>query len=135
MPIAVKAGGRGDVTQTHRLWKARAGANVVSPVIDQGYLYWVSDRNKVAYCLRIEDGEVIYAERFPDQPYSSALAGDGKLYIVTRNGGTYVLAAKPEFEQLAHNTLSDRSTFNASPIVADGRLYLRSDKYLYCIEP
>ncbi|WP_197455444.1 hypothetical protein [Stieleria neptunia] len=43
------------------------------------------------------------------------------------------MAAKPEFEQLAHNRLDDRSTFNASPIVADGKLYLRSDKYLYCI--
>ncbi|WP_372898150.1 PQQ-binding-like beta-propeller repeat protein [Stieleria sp.] len=131
--IAVRAGGRGDVTDTHRLWEAKAGANVVSPVIHQGHLYWVSDRNTIAYCVRLADGEVVYAERFRGQPYASALAGDGKLYVVTRNGGTYVLAAKPEFEQLAHNRLDDRSTFNASPIVADGKLYLRSDKYLYCI--
>lgn len=131
--IAVRAGGRGDVTETHRLWEARAGANVVSPVIHDGHLYWVSDRNSTAYCVRLEDGEVLYAERFPGQPYASTLVGDGKLYIVTRNGGTYVLAAKPEFEQLAHNKFDDRSTFNASPIVADGKLFLRSDKYLYCI--
>ncbi|PAY16754.1 serine/threonine protein kinase [Rhodopirellula sp. SM50] len=131
--IAVRAGGRGDVTDTHRLWEAKAGANVVSPVIHDGHLYWVSDRNTIAYCVRLADGEVVYAERFRGQPYASALAGDGKLYVVTRNGGTYVLAAKPEFEQLAHNRLDDRSTFNASPIVADGKLYLRSDKYLYCI--
>ena len=131
--IAVRAGGRGDVTDTHRLWEAKAGANVVSPVIHDGHLYWVSDRNTIAYCVRLADGEVIYAERFRGQPYASALAGDGKLYVVTRNGGTYVLAAKPQFEQLAHNRLDDRSTFNASPIVADGKLYLRSDKYLYCI--
>ncbi|MCS7470667.1 PQQ-binding-like beta-propeller repeat protein [Stieleria sp. ICT_E10.1] len=131
--IAVRAGGRGDVTDTHRLWEAKAGANVVSPVIHDGHLYWVSDRNTIAYCVRLADGEVIYAERFRGQPYASALVGDGKLYVVTRNGGTYVLAAKPEFEQLAHNRLDDRSTFNASPIVADGKLYLRSDKYLYCI--
>lgn len=131
--IAIRAGGEGDVTESHRLWEAKAGANVVSPVIHDGHLYWVSDRNKIAYCVRMEDGEVIYAERFSEQPYASALAGDGKVYIVTRNGGTYVLAAKPEFEELAHNTLDDRSTFNASPIVAHGRLYLRSDKFLYCI--
>ena len=115
------------------MWEAKAGANVVSPVIHEGHLYWVSDRNKIAYCVRLKDGEVKYAERFPGQPYASALVGDGKLYVVTRTGGTYVLAAKPEFEQLAHNELSDRSTFNASPIVADGKLFLRSDKYLYCI--
>ena len=131
--IAIRAGGRGDVTKSHRVWEAKAGANVCSPVIHDGHLYWVSDRNKVAYCVRLEDGEVVYATRFPDQPYASALVGDGKLYIVTRNGGTYVLAARPEFEQLAHNNLEDRSTFNASPIVADGKLFLRSDRFLYCI--
>lgn len=131
--IAVKAGGRGDVTDTHRLWEAKAGANVVSPSIHDGHLYWVSDRNTIAYCVRLEDGEVIYAERFRGQPYASALVGDGKMYVVTRTGGTYVLAAKPQFEQLAHNELDDRSTFNASPIVSDGKLYLRSNQYLYCI--
>jgi outer membrane protein assembly factor BamB len=131
--IAVRAGGRGDVTETHRVWETRAGANVVSPVVHDGHLYWVSDRNSVAYCVRLKDGEVMYAERFDSQPYASTLVGDGKLYIVTRRGGTYVLAAKPEFEQLAHNQFDDRSTFNASPIVADGKLYLRSDKFLYCI--
>ena len=131
--IAIRGGGKGDVTDSHRLWEAKAGANVCSPVIHEGHLYWVSDRNTVAYCVRMADGEVIYAERFPDQPYASPLLGDGKLYIVTRNGGTYVLAAKPEFEQLAHNKLDDRSTFNASPIAASGRLLLRSDRFLYCI--
>lgn len=131
--MAIRAGGRGDVTESHLVWEAKAGSNVTSPVVHDGHLYWVSDRNKVAYCVRLEDGEVIYAERFGDQPYASALAGDGKLYIVTRYGGTYVLAAKPEFEQLAHNELDDRSTFNASPIVANGKLILRSDKFLYCI--
>lgn len=131
--IAVRAGGRGDVTESHRLWEARAGANVCSPVVYDGHLYWVSDRNTTAYCLRLADGEIVYQERFRSQPYASALAADGKLYIVTRNGGTYVLAAKPEFEQLAFNALDDRSTFNATPIVSDGRLFLRSDRYLYGI--
>lgn len=131
--IAVRAGGRGDVTESHRLWEAKAGANVCSPIIHDGHLYWVSDRNRVAYCVRLSDGEIMYQERFPDQPYASATAGDGKIYIVTRRGGTYVLAAEPEFEQLAHNELNDNSTFNASPIISGGRLFLRSDRYLYCI--
>jgi outer membrane protein assembly factor BamB len=131
--IAIRAGGRGDVTESHVMWEAKAGSNVTSPVVHEGHLYWVSDRNNIAYCVRLEDGELIYAERFRDQPYASALVGDGKLYIVTRNGGTYVLAAQPKFEQLAHNRLDDRSTFNASPIVANGKLYLRSDRFLYCI--
>ena len=131
--IAIRAGGQGDVTASHELWRTNAGANVCSPVVHDGHLYWVSDRNKVAYCVRLTDGEVVYEKRFPDQPYASAIVGDGKLYIVTRNGGTYVLAAKPKFEQLAHNELADRSTFNASPIVTNGMLFLRSDRFLYCI--
>ena len=131
--IAVRAGGRGNVTQTHLVWEANVGSNVTSPSIHDGHLYWVSDRNRVAYCVRLDDGEIVYSKRFPGQPYASALVGDGKLYVVTRNGGTYVLAAKPEFEQLAHNSLDDQSTFNASPIVANGKLFLRSDKFLYCI--
>ena len=131
--IAVRAGGRGDVTDSHKLWEAKAGANVASPVIHDGHMYWVSDRNRVAYCVRVSDGEVLYAERFRGQPYASATIGDGKIYIVTRYGGTYVLAASPRFKQLAHNEFDDRSTFNASPVISGGQLFLRSDRYLYCI--
>lgn len=131
--IAVQAGGRGDVTNTHKLWEAKAGANVASPIIHDGHMYWVSDRNKVAYCLRLLDGEVLYSERFPGQPYASATAGDGKIYIVTRYDGTYVLAATPELTQLAHNELDDESQFNASPVISNGQLFLRSDQYLYCV--
>lgn len=131
--IAVRAGGRGDVTDTHRLWEAKAGSNVSSPVIHDGHLYWVSDRNKVAYCLDLETGEVVYQKRFPAQPYASIVYGDGKLYVVSRFDGTYVLAAKPEFEQLAHNELEEDGRFNASPAIAGGQLFLRSDTHLYCI--
>jgi outer membrane protein assembly factor BamB len=132
--VAVRAGGKGDVTESHMLWRANAGANVSSPVIHDGHLYWVSDRNQVAYCLRLSDGKVLYEKRVDLQPYASALLADGKIYVVARRGGTLVLAAKPEFERVSLNRLeSDRSTFNASPIVAHDRLYLRSDRHLYCI--
>ena len=131
--LAVRAGGRDDVSSSHVLWRANKGANVSSPVIHDGHLYWVSDRNQVAYCLRLSDGEIVYEKRVDVQPYASTLLADGKLYVVTRREGTLVLAAKPEFEQLARNRFEDRATFNASPIVAHDRLYLRSDRFLYCI--
>lgn len=130
MTVAVKAGGKGEVKE---LWRARVGANVTSPVVYDDHLYWVSDRNKVAYCLKLSDGEVVYEERVASQPYASSLIADGKIYVVTRTGGTIVLAAKPEFEKLAHNKLTDSAQFNASPIVANGKLYLRSDQNLYCV--
>ncbi|MBT3378985.1 MAG: PQQ-binding-like beta-propeller repeat protein [Lentisphaerae bacterium] len=131
--VAVRAGGRDDVTASHRLWVANVGANVSSPVVHDGHLYWVSDRNTTAYCLKLSDGSIVYQEKFPKQPYASTVLAGGKLYVVARWGGAFVLPAKPQFEILAHNTLSDRSVFNASPAVADGKLFLRSDKALYCI--
>jgi outer membrane protein assembly factor BamB len=132
--MAIRSGGRGDVTGTHKLWQAEVGANVCSPVIHEGHLYWISDRNRTAYCLSIADGSVKYSERIRPQPYASALLAEGRLYVVMRTGGALVLAAKPQFEQLAHNVLEDRSTFNASAIVCEGALILRSDKNLYCIK-
>lgn len=131
--IAVRAGGRGDVTESHEIWRAKAGANVVSPIIHDGHMYFVSDRNGIAYCLRLSDGEVLYSKRFPEQPYASATIGDGKIYVVTRKGGTYVLAAEPEFKQLAHNKFEDDATFNASPAISSGQLLIRSDRFLYCV--
>jgi len=130
--IAIRSGGRGDVSDTHKLWQANVGANVSSPVVYDGHLYWVSDRNQVAYCLSLADGSVQYSERIRMQPYASVLLADGKLYVVTRYSGALVLAAKPEYEQLAHNKLSDRSAFHASPVVCDGNLILRSNTNLYC---
>jgi outer membrane protein assembly factor BamB len=131
--VAVRVGGRGDVTETHRVWKAAAGSNVSSPVIYHGHLYWVSEQG-IAYCLKADSGEIVYRERLnTGLVYSSATVADGKLYIATREKGTYVLAAKPKFEVLAHNTLADDSIFNGSPVVSDGQLLLRSDRFLYCI--
>jgi outer membrane protein assembly factor BamB len=132
--VAVRSGGRGDVTDTHKLWQADVGANVCSPVVHDGHLYWVSDRNQTAYCLSLVDGDIKYSEPAGPQPYASALLADGRLYIVTRNGGTLVLAAKPRFEQLALNVLDDQSTFNASAVPYNGTLILRSDENLYCIK-
>ncbi|MHC4432991.1 MAG: outer membrane protein assembly factor BamB family protein, partial [Planctomycetota bacterium] len=130
--VAIRSGGRGNVTNTHKLWQADVGANVSSPVVHDGHLYWVSDRNKTAYCLSLADGSIKYAEDVDLQPYASTLLADGKLYVVTRYGGTLVLAAKPQFQQLAHNKLADKTVFNASPITLGGNLILRSNKNLYC---
>ncbi|MHC4169708.1 MAG: outer membrane protein assembly factor BamB family protein [Planctomycetota bacterium] len=129
--VAILSGGRGDVTNTHKLWQVDVGANVSSPVVHDGHLYWTSDRNKTAYCLSLDDGAIRYSEGVSDQPYASTLLADGRLYVVTRYGGTMVFAAKPEFQQLAHNKLADKTVFNASPIVCNGNLILRSNKNLY----
>jgi outer membrane protein assembly factor BamB len=132
---AVRAGGKDDVTRTHLLWSNSSSSYVTSPVLVGDYLYWVSDQG-VAQCVSRETGKTIYRERLPDagQLYASVVAAGDKLYAVTRSRGTYVLAAGPEFKQLAVNTLdSDADVCNAGPAVSNGRLLLRSNKYLYSI--
>ncbi len=131
----VKAGGRGDVTETHRLWVAEEGSNVPSPVYHDGHLYWVNDGG-IAHCVNAETGETVYKQRVDgaEKTYASALLAEGRLYVVTWHSGTFVLDAKPEFKVLARNILSgDDSVFNASPAVSDGQLILRSNKFLYCV--
>lgn len=133
--LAVRAGGSGEVTESHRLWTSIKGSNVTSPVFLDGHLYWMNDNRGVAYCAKGETGEVLYEQRLEraGQVYSSALLADGRLYYLTRDGRMFVLAAKPGFEQLASNDLRDGSIFNGSPAVDGNRLLIRSDKFLYCI--
>ena len=66
--------------------------------------------------------------------YASVLLAEGRLYAVSREKGTWVLAAQPEFKQLAHNVFeSDSSIFNGSPAILGSNIYLRSDEKIYCI--
>jgi outer membrane protein assembly factor BamB len=130
--MAVRAGGRGDVTQTHILWKQKGGANLCSPVLYGDYLYWV---NAQVWCVRADTGALVYQQRLYDSrnEYGSPVAADGKIYAFTHRNGTYVLAAGPRFEVLAHNELGDESKFGATAAVSNHQLFTRSNTYLYCL--
>lgn len=134
--FAVKAGGRGDVTETNLIWDVPRGANVTSPILDDGYLYWSHDK-AIALCLRASDGEEMFRERMPTRSrvYASII-GDGKnLFLTTRDAGVLVLAASPEYTEIATNRLgSPEERFNATPAIVDNRLFLRSDAALYCVK-
>lgn len=133
--LAVRVGGRGDVTQSHRVWTLNKGSNVSSPIVHEGHLYWLHENLGIAYCVEAATGKLVYEERLANagQFYASPVLADGKLYGVSRSGTVFVLAAKPQFEQLARNVLGDRSSFDASPAVDGRRLLVRSDKHLFCI--
>jgi outer membrane protein assembly factor BamB len=135
--LAVKAGGKGDVTKTHTLWNVKKGSNVGSPIYYKGHLYWASEGGGVVHCQDAATGKYVYSERLKPQPsllYASPVLADGNLYYVSQSGGTYVVAASPEFKQIAHNAFKDdKSRTNASIAVSDGQIFLRSDEYLYCI--
>ena len=133
--LAVRAGGRGDVTGSHRLWTLGKGSNVSSPILHEGHLYFLHENTGVIYCVEAATGKLVFEERLANagQFYSSPILADGRLYCVGRNGTVVVLAARPQFEQLARNEMGDRSKFDASPAVDGSRLLIRSDKSLYCI--
>jgi outer membrane protein assembly factor BamB len=135
--MAVRAGGRGDVTGSHVLWTADKGSNVSSPVYLDGRLYWFHASQGVAYCLNAETGALLYEQRLSPSSgiiYSSATAADGKLYVASQDKGVYVLAATPQFQLLAVNVFQDDKTrTNASIAVSDNQLIMRTDKAIYCI--
>jgi len=136
MAMAIRAGGHGNVTDTHRVWTLWKGSNVPSPIYHDGHLYWVNTED-TAHCVKADSGSEVHHRRLEPRPgliYASPVLADGKLYYVSRENGTFVVVAKPQFKLLAHNTFTDdRSIFNASPAVTDGQLLLRSNRYLYCI--
>ncbi len=135
--LAVRAGGSGDVTSTHRLWTSRNGSNVTSPVYLDKHLYWMSEKLGIAYCAKADSGELVYQERLEDadQVYASPILAEGRLYYLTRSGRMFLLAATPQFQQLAVNRLNDGTRFDASPTVNGNRLLVRSGKFLYCLAP
>ena len=135
--IAVRAGGRGDVTSSHRLWKLNKGSNVSSPVFRDGHLYFAHESLGMVYCVNAKSGSLVYEERLqpsPGQIYASAILAGDRVYYVSRSGRTAVVTATPSFRQLANNVLSrEAGRFNGSPAVSGGRLLIRSDRYLYCL--
>ena len=135
--LAVHLGGRGNVTQSHVRWSGGAAASVPSPTPCKGLLYWVTNDGK-ACCQDPQSGKLKYSQALPVTGrfavYASLVSAHNRLYAVTRRQGTFVLAAKPEFEVIAHNRLkADNSDFNGSPAISRGHMFLRSNRFLYCI--
>jgi outer membrane protein assembly factor BamB len=136
---AIRLGGKGDVTDSHMLWSSRNSSYVATPLLHQGHLYWVDDRGQ-AFCVEAKSGNLVYRERLRGvssggRPfYASPILAGGKLYVVSRRDGTFVFAAKPEFEQVAQNKfVSDETDFSATPAVSNGELILRSGAFLYSV--
>jgi len=135
--MAVRCGGQGDVTQTHVIWTNPEAASVPTPTYHDGTLYWVNNDGQV-FWQKTKTGEIQSLTKLPVEGrfavYASTINISGQLYTVTRQHGTFVFAASPEYRLEAHNQfLSDTSDFSGTPAVSDGRLYLRSFHALYCL--
>lgn len=133
---AVRIGGRGEVTKSHRLWQTRKGSNVSSPVYHKGRLYFAHDQGLFFYCLDAKTGEIVFQERLPrgfGTIYSSPVLADGKIILFSRQSGALVLEAGDSYKVISHNPPLDRSPINASPAVVGNQLLIRSDQFLYCL--
>jgi outer membrane protein assembly factor BamB len=131
--MAIRGGGRGDVTETHRLWKIRESSTISSPLVSDGLLYWV-DRAGIAGCFDAKTGKEIYMARTGlGRVYASLVMAEGRLYCVSRTKGAIVYTAGREFKELARNELGDESVFDGTPVIHNSQLLLRSKKFLYCI--
>jgi outer membrane protein assembly factor BamB len=130
--LAIRAGGRGDITSTHRAWASENGPDVPTPVTDGTYFYIVRD-NGVMWCLDAKTGVPLYGpQRLRPGTYSSSpVLADGKLYISNEDGLTSVVKAGPKFELLAENALDDYIL--SSPAVSDGQVFIRSAGHLWAI--
>ena len=112
-------------------WKSPAGfaSGFASPVFHKGRLYGLTGTG--VKCLDAKDGKEIWSERAAGPFSASPVIADGKLYLVNEKGTTFVFTLGEKPELVSKNVLND--TFLATPSIANGAIYLRSDGALYCI--
>ncbi len=130
--FAIKPGGQGDITASHVLWKTNQHLPYVSsPLCYQGRVYAMKNGGLVS-CYDAKTGQIIYQAERVDAPgdyYSSAIGANGCVYIASQKGTVVVLAAGDALKVLARNQIGEQ--IFATPAVLDGRIYLRSEKYVF----
>lgn len=131
--LAIRLGGRGDVTTSHVAWKYHKSVpQLPSPLVYQNVLYMVNDGGIVT-TLKPGTGEAIAQSRVDgaiDRFYASPVAADNKVFLATEKGKIAVLPTDGSLKPLAVNDLQD--DIYATPAIADGRIYVRTRGTLYC---
>ncbi|MEZ6063996.1 MAG: PQQ-binding-like beta-propeller repeat protein [Planctomycetaceae bacterium] len=131
---AIRLGGEGNVTKSHVAWSTGGpAADVPTPVASDGKLYVCTDHGTVAM-IDIASGNVLDEQEVQGRRVtvsaSPVLAG-GHLYVTDEGGTTSVYRAGDKLELVAENALDDFAV--ATPVFADGRAYIRTDGFLWCI--
>jgi outer membrane protein assembly factor BamB len=133
--LAVRTGGRGDVTQTHRVWhKPRDVGWLGTGVVDNGLIY-ICNMGGVLSCLDAKTGDEVWKSRAPGGGTWSSITqtGDGRMFLLTKSGTTTVFQPDAEkFKPIAENVLDE--TTNASVVVAGDDVLIRTDQSLWCFE-
>lgn len=129
--MAIRPGGKGDIANSHVVWRVPSGAPYIStPVHYNGLIYMVGDVG-VLTVTDAKNGERVFQERIGGVYSASPVAADGKVYLLSEDGETIVLSAGRTPSILSRNKLDARQL--ASPAIAGGRLFIRSDDVLYAI--
>ncbi len=130
--LAVRTGGAGDVTATHRLWRSegKMPQRVGSGILHEGHLY-LSDADGFAECIEAATGKVLWKERLGGRLWGSLLLAGGRIYVGNLEGQTFILEASPTFKQLGRNDLNEITY--AAPAASNGALFLRTHRHLWCI--
>jgi outer membrane protein assembly factor BamB len=128
---AVKPTGRGDVTKTHVAWRMNESTpDICSPASDGTYVY-LMDSAGLLICVKVETGEKVYETDLKTEFRASpSIVGD-KLYLLDMKGVMHIARTGPKYEEIGRCELGEECY--ASPAFADGRIYLRGEKSLYCI--
>ena len=134
--LAIRPGGRGNVTDTHLVWKSNKGSPFVpSPLLYGDHLYMVNDMASIATMYEAATGEVVWQGRLGEshrEGFSASPIGvNGKVFFTNDFGETFVVKAGPEFEILGVNRLNARTL--ASPALVDDTWYFRTDGELIAI--
>jgi outer membrane protein assembly factor BamB len=134
--LAIKLGKEGDLTNSDAIaWSQTRGLSYTpSPVLFENKLYVVTDNGMIS-AFNATTGEAFYSQTRLPKPYNikaSPVAANGKLYQATEDGDVVVFKMGEKFEVVATNTLEDQ-VFIATPVIAAGEIFLRSQNTLFCI--
>ncbi len=140
--IALDAGGRGDVSKSKTVWTGRDSASFASPVRHDSKLYVIARGILTVVDAATGDkleqlrlrGALQTGGRFGSLDYPSPVVVGDRLFYLNGSGQMYVFQLGDKTTQVALNRFTaDKEIFWGSPAVSDGRLVVRSAKYLYCV--
>lgn len=129
--MAIKPDGKGDVTDTHIVWRDTKPASYVPSPILIGDYYFVAGDAGIVGCFDTETGKRHWMERLGKHYSASLTTANGLLYLVADDGITKVIKPGPKLEVVAENELGEYSY--ASPAMSNGQLFIRGEQNLYCI--
>lgn len=130
--LAIRPGGRGDITDTHVKWRyLRHVPFCASPVVANGHVFGIKDGG-ILTTLEAESGQAVKTARVSGNGnyYASPVVGDGRVFLVDQNGELSIVSAAGKWEELATADFGEQ--VYATPAIVEGRLYLRTAGHLYC---